>query len=88
MVCTIQIICFSSSFGVLSLVTPATGGELPLVRGIEQTLDFSTVTPSPTPLPINYLKILQSAPKSKPAFTVKGRRGGGGVWEGNVPLWQ
>ena len=51
------------SFGVLQFTTPR-GSAHPLLSS-QHTLNFSTITPSPTPLPAAHLKLLQSAPKGK-----------------------
>ena len=50
------------SFGVLQFTTPR-GPAQPSLSS-QHTLNFSTITPSPTPLPTAHLKLLQSAPKS------------------------
>ena len=55
--------CSLFSFGVLPLTTP-----IPVpsneVAGLQQALDFDSVTPSPTSLPQDYLTMITSAPRS------------------------
>ncbi|XP_064389846.1 cell division cycle protein 27 homolog isoform X2 [Halichondria panicea] len=68
---TAALMPLTPSFGVLNLTTPTL---VTPTEGVPHSLNFDSVTPSPTPLPPDYLNTIVSAPRSNKGLGRKSLR--------------